>query len=83
MNDYDEFKIWYTQKAPDESEVTMVDMAAMAWQAARATAPEGMAIVPVVGKDSFVQLVPDHCDRIVWRGSYHHLPLAATKETTN
>lgn len=40
----------------------------------------GMEIVPVVGKDSFVQLVPDHCDRIVWRGSYHHLPLAATKE---
>lgn len=115
MNDYDEFKIWYTQKAPDESEVTMVDMAAMAWQAARAASPKvpqgveewiekhqqaanasdtapaivfvdnlraylsGMAIVPVVGKDSFVQLVPDHCDRIVWRGSYHHLPLAAVK----
>lgn len=40
MNDYDEFKIWYTQKAPDESEVTMVDMAAMAWQAARAASPK-------------------------------------------
>ena len=27
--------------------------------------------------DSFVQQVPDKCDRIVWRGSYYHLPPAA------
>jgi hypothetical protein len=26
--------------------------------------------------DSFVQQVPDKCDRIVWRGRYFHLPLA-------
>tara|TARA_R110000868_G_scaffold325586_1_gene586382 strand:+ start:2445 stop:3014 length:570 start_codon:yes stop_codon:yes gene_type:complete len=25
--------------------------------------------------DSYVQTVPDKCDRIVWRGSYYHLPL--------
>jgi hypothetical protein len=30
--------------------------------------------------DSFVQLVPDKCDRIVWRGSYHHLPPAAQRQ---
>lgn len=24
---------------------------------------------------SYVQLVPDHCDRIVWRNRYYHLPL--------
>jgi hypothetical protein len=27
--------------------------------------------------DSFVQQVPDKCDRIVWRGIYYHLPPAA------
>lgn len=25
---------------------------------------------------SYVQIVPDKCDRIVWRGRYYHLPLA-------
>jgi hypothetical protein len=25
--------------------------------------------------DSYVQTVPDHCDRIVWRNHYYHLPL--------
>jgi hypothetical protein len=30
--------------------------------------------------DSFVQLVPDKCDRIVWRGSDYHLPPAAIKQ---
>ena len=29
--------------------------------------------LPQVGTDSFVQPVPDHCDRIVWRGHYLHL----------
>jgi len=28
-------------------------------------------------QQEFVQTVPDHCDRIVWRGHYYHLPLAA------
>lgn len=26
---------------------------------------------------SYVQDVPDHCDRITWRGSYYHLPLTS------
>lgn len=26
--------------------------------------------------ESFVQTVPDHCDRIVWKGTYIHLPIA-------
>ena len=25
--------------------------------------------------DSYIQQVPDKCDRIVWRGNYYHLPL--------
>lgn len=29
--------------------------------------------LPQVGSDSFVQPVPDHCDRITWRGHYIHL----------
>jgi len=31
---------------------------------------------------SYVQPVPDHCDRIIWRGHYYHLPLC-TKDTIN
>ena len=27
----------------------------------------------------YVQDVPSHCDRIVWRGSYYHLPLPVTQ----
>ncbi len=27
--------------------------------------------------DTFVQTVPDKCDRIVWRNNYYHLPIAA------
>lgn len=30
-----------------------------------------------VASDNYVQPVPDHCDRITWRGQYFHLPLAA------
>ena len=29
-----------------------------------------------VAQSSYVQNVPDHCDRITWRGNYYHLPLA-------
>jgi hypothetical protein len=28
--------------------------------------------------DGYVQLVPDKCDRIVWRTRYFHLPIANT-----
>lgn len=31
--------------------------------------------------DTFVQQVPDKCDRIVWRGHYYHLPLKETDPT--
>lgn len=31
------------------------------------------AIAPLT--DSYIQTVPDKCDRIVWRGRYYHLPL--------
>lgn len=30
-----------------------------------------------VGNESYVQQVPDHCDRIVWRKMYYHLPISA------
>ena len=26
-------------------------------------------------ENSYIQVVPDHCDRIVWRNTYYHLPL--------
>lgn len=29
--------------------------------------------------DSYVQQVPDKCDRIVWRGNYYHLPTDAAR----
>lgn len=39
-------------------------------------------LAPAVGSQRFVQHVPDHCDRIVWRGRYHHLPLSAPPAAT-
>lgn len=33
--------------------------------------------VPVAPPHEHVQSVPDHCDRIVWRNRYYHLPLEA------
>lgn len=40
-------------------------------------APASVA-APAALTDSYVQTVPDHCDRIVWRNAYYHLPLAAS-----
>jgi len=37
----------------------------------------GQAILPAVAT-SYVQTVPDHCDRIVWRGDYLSLPVDRT-----
>jgi len=37
--------------------------------------------VPEPLTDSYVQRVPDKCDRIVWRNNYYHLPLAPTEAT--
>ncbi len=31
--------------------------------------------------DSYVQMVPDKCDRIVWRNHYYHLPLTTPQPT--
>lgn len=36
-HDYDEFCVWYIDESPDESLVSMKDMAYYAWQAARAS----------------------------------------------
>ena len=33
--------------------------------------------------DSYVQRVPDKCDRIVWRGSYYCLPLSSPTQTAD
>ena len=32
---------------------------------------------------NYVQPVPEHCDRITWRGSYYHLPPAPVEEFPN
>jgi len=44
-------------------------------EALAASAPAPQPAVPLT--DTFVQTVPDKCDRIVWRNSYYHLPIAA------
>jgi hypothetical protein len=28
---------------------------------------------------SYVQVIPDHCDRIIWRNNYYNLPLSENK----
>ena len=33
--------------------------------------------------DTFVQIVPDKCDRIVWRNNYYHLPIKQPAEPGN
>lgn len=38
---------------------------------------ESVPVRPAPLTDTFVQTVPDKCDRIVWRNSYYHLPIAA------
>lgn len=43
--------------------------------AALATDSEKPAGEPLT--EGYVQIVPDKCDRIVWRNAYYHLPLAA------
>jgi hypothetical protein len=35
------------------------------------------SLAPLASEYEFVQNVPDHCDRIVWRNTYYHLPLRA------
>lgn len=45
-----------------------------AWEAATKAAYKAHGEPPT---DSYVQTVPDKCDRIVWRNRYYHLPLAS------
>lgn len=46
--DYDEFKNWYTNEAPDESELNMVDMAYLAWTQGKAALSQQDAVGVVV-----------------------------------
>jgi hypothetical protein len=39
------------------------------------------ALDPVTAK-TYVHTVPDHCDRIIWRGQYHHLPVPRQSRKT-
>lgn len=41
----------------------------------------GNAPVPPVAAKSYVQTVPDHCDRIIWRGDYVALPVNRSAHT--
>ena len=59
-------------------------VAALEWfhsgrhEASAETAPVAPAPQPAAPlTDTFVQTVPDKCDRIVWRNNYYHLPIAA------
>lgn len=45
-----------------------------------ALAATGKQQVGEVLTDTYVQTVPDKCDRIVWRGHYYHLPINQTGE---
>jgi hypothetical protein len=47
------------------------------WQPAP-QAPDTVA--EPVASDSYVQPVPDHCNRITWRNRYYHLPLQPCAE---
>ena len=44
-----------------------------AFKAGRASLAASAGSEPLT--DSYVQMVPDKCDRIVWRNHYYHLPL--------
>jgi hypothetical protein len=50
------------------------------WHAmmAKAPVPASAAEKSEPLTDSYVQTVPDKCDRIVWRKNYYHLPLTST-----
>ena len=50
-----------------------------AFQAGRASLAASAGSKPLT--DSYVQIVPDKCDRIVWRNRYYHLPLTTPQPT--
>ena len=43
---------------------------------------ESVPVRPAPLTDTFVQTVPDKCDRIVWRNNYYHLPIAAAPKAS-
>ena len=63
--------LWKVLHAASEFGGTVV------WGDAHLAAPAAVA-----GPGTYVQLVPDHCDRIVWRNHYHRLPLESAVPTT-
>lgn len=58
----------------DAASLYMLSFAAIG--APQPVAQPGEALAPA---NNYIQSVPDHCDRIVWRGHYHHLPVAQAK----
>lgn len=60
--------------ASTENEIQVTrKMLEAAFQAGRASLAASAGSEPLT--DSYVQMVPDKCDRIVWRNHYYHLPL--------
>lgn len=47
------------------------------FKALLSAAPKQVAqpVQPLAEANNYIQSVPNHCDRIVWRGQYYHLPL--------
>lgn len=61
--------------------VRIVSTADKAINALRNAIQQAEAKQPATGEpltETFVQKVPDHCDRVVWRGQYIHLPMTRT-----
>ena len=66
---------------PGYDEEELKDYARTAIQADRARrAAQAPAASAEPLTETYVQTVPDKCDRIVWRGSYYHLPLRAVAQ---
>ena len=61
----------------DESSVETVHPEVIKLLHAYVDADRAMRAKATSATDSYVQPVPDKCDRITWRGGYYHLPPAA------
>lgn len=61
------------------------DVDPRAWKHLLVYAPKGSPAAPAAQgdalTDTYVQQVPDKCDRIVWRGRYYHLPIDAAEHS--
>lgn len=67
--------VWAVSSISEEAEITVEHL-----QAAVSAISQQPEPSPTVIALSFVQPVPDHCDRIVWRERYYHLPLDTESE---